>query len=266
MAASTGAGQVSLAVDGPIAKVTLDNPARLNAMSSAMWGSLLDKIEQAVADDDVRAIAVVGAGDRAFCSGADISEFGSNRSNPEAGAAYDRVVDAALDALRHASKPTIALIRGICFGGGLEIALCCDLRVASTGSRFRIPAAKLGLGYAYNHVALVVDRLGADAAAEILFTAGILDAEAALRLGIVRQLFPEERFAADAAAFLERLAENAPLVLRAMKLALIERAKPIGERDLTVVGAAISACLSSDDYKEGQAAFREKREPRFTGR
>jgi enoyl-CoA hydratase len=262
----TAAGQVSLAVEGAIATITLDQPARLNAMSSAMWHGLRDTVEQAVADDDVRVIIVEGAGDRAFCSGADISEFGSNRSDPEAGIAYDRVVDSGLDALRNAGKPTVAAIRGICFGGGLEIALCCDLRVASAGSRFRVPAARLGLGYAFNHVSLLVDRLGADAAAEILFTAGIFDAEAALRLGIVRQLFPEERFSAAAATFVDGLAANAPLVLRAVKLALVERAKPASDRDTTIVDAAVAACLSSADYKEGQAAFREKREPRFTGR
>jgi enoyl-CoA hydratase/carnithine racemase len=265
MAVSNETGQVSLAVRGAVATVTLDHPARLNAMSSAMWRGLRERVEQAVADDRVGIIVVVGAGDRAFCSGADISEFGTNRSDPAAGAAYDRVVDAGLEALRTAGKPTIATIRGICFGGGLEIALCCDLRIASAGSRFRIPAARLGLGYAYNHVALVADRLGADAAAEILFTAGILDADAALRLGIVRKLIADERFSEDAAAFIDGLAANAPLVLRAVKLALLEHAKPSDRRDLATVEAAVSDCLASADYREGQAAFREKREPRFTG-
>lgn len=263
---SASPGRVSLAVDGPLATITLDHPARLNAMSIAMWRELRERVEEAVANDDVRATVVIGAGERAFCSGADISEFGRNRSDPTAGAEYDGVVDAGLGALRTAAKPTIAAIRGICFGGGLEIALCCDLRVASANSRFRIPAARLGLGYAFDHVALLADRLGADAAAEILFTAATLDAETAQRVGILTRIFPDERFHAEASRFADIVAGNAPLVLRAVKLALLEHARPAGQRDLRATEAAVSACLASEDYREGQAAFREKREPRFTGR
>lgn len=259
-------GRVTLAVDGPLATITLDQPARLNAMSIAMWRELRARVEDAVTDDAVRAILVTGAGERAFSSGADISEFGRNRADPAAGVEYDGVVDAGLEALKNAAKPTVAAIRGICFGGGLEIALCCDLRIASAGSRFRIPAARLGLGYAYNHVALLADRLGPDAAAEILFTAATLDGEAAHRLGILARIFPDASFAEEARGFADTVAGNAPLVLRAVKLALLQHARPVGERNIGAVGEAVSACLASADYREGQAAFREKREPRFTGR
>lgn len=266
MDASVQAGRVTLAVDGALATITLDQPARHNAMSLAMWRELAARVEEAVADDAVRAILVTGAGEKAFCSGADISEFGENRSTPEAGAAYDHVVDIGLEALRRAAKPTIAAIRGICFGGGLEVALCCDLRIAASGSRFRIPAARLGLGYAYENVALVVDRLGNDAAAEILFTAAILDAQDARRVGIISRILPDERFADEVAAFAGAIAGNAPLVLQAVKRALLEHAKPAQERDVASVQAAVAACQASADYREGRAAFREKREPRFTGR
>ncbi|NNM73477.1 enoyl-CoA hydratase [Enterovirga aerilata] len=266
MGADFSIGTIGLAVEGALATITLDQPARHNAMSLAMWRELPERVEAAVADERVRAILVTGAGERAFCAGADISEFGENRSGPDAAAAYDRAVHAAIDALRTAAKPTIAAIRGICFGGGLEIALCCDLRIASAGARFRLPAARLGLGYAYEGVALLADRLGAGAAAEILFTAAILDAEEARRAGIVGRVFAEESFASDAAAYAASVTRNAPLVLKALKLGLLEHAKPAGERDFALLQAAVSACSASEDYREGQAAFRERREPRFTGR
>lgn len=266
MTASAAPGRVTLSVEDTLATVTLDQPARHNAMSLAMWRELQECVGEAVAADDVRAIVVKGAGERAFCSGADISEFGQNRSTPEAGQAYDHVVETALEALRTAAKPTIAAIRGICFGGGLEIALCCDLRVASSDARFRIPAARLGLGYAYDNVALLADRLGIDAAAEILFTAAVLDCADARRLGILQRVLPDESFSVEAAAFAANVAGNAPLVLRAVKRALLEHAKPSGARNLAAVQAAVSRCLASTDYREGQSAFRDRREPRFTGR
>jgi enoyl-CoA hydratase/carnithine racemase len=266
MTDASAPGRVSLSIEGPLATITLDQPPRLNAMSIAMWRELRERVDEAVANDAVRAILVTGAGERAFSSGADISEFGQNRADPKAGAEYDHVVDTGLGALRRAEKPTIAAIRGICFGGGLEIALCCDLRIASAGSRFRIPAARLGLGYAYDHVALLVDRLGTDAAAEILFTAAPFDADTAHRLGVLTRIFPDDAFGREARGFADAVAGNAPLVLRAVKLALLEHARPPGERDVSRVGDAVAACLASEDYREGQAAFREKREPRFTGR
>ena len=266
MANPSNAGTVGLSVAGALATITLDQPARHNAMSLAMWRRIPEVVEAAVADERVRAILVTGAGERAFCAGADISEFGRNRDGPEEAAAYDHVVDAALANLRRAAKPTIAAIRGICFGGGLEIALCCDLRVASAGARFRLPAARLGLGYAYEGVALLAERLGESAAAEILFTAGILDAEDARRVGIAGRIFADESFAAEAGAYAASVTGNAPLVLRSLKLSLLEHAKAPGERDLARLREALSACSASADYREGQAAFREKREPLFTGR
>jgi enoyl-CoA hydratase/carnithine racemase len=147
----------------------------------------------------------------------------------------------------------------------LEIALCCDLRVASSGSRFRVPAGRLGLGYGYDDVALLVDRLGADTTAEILFTASIIDSEKAEARGIVHSVFADEVFTEQAETYLGSIAANAPLVLKAVKRALLELEKPKHERDLVAVEKAAAACMGSRDYLEGQAAFREKREPRFTG-
>lgn len=259
-------GTISLAIEGPLARITLAQPARHNAMSLDMWRLLPERIEAAMRDPEVRAILVTGAGERSFCSGADISEFGTNRSDPEAAAAYDHAVDAAIEALRGAGKPTIAAIRGICFGGGLEIALCCDLRIGAASSRFRLPAARLGLGYAYENVALLFERLGAAATAEIIFTAAILGAEEARSAGIVQRVFPDETFARDAEAYVASITANAPLVLKAAKRSLLELARPFGERDIAAAAEAVAACIASQDYREGQAAFRERREPRFTGR
>ena len=259
------AASVTLAIEGALARVTLNQPARHNAMTLEMWRQLPDRIEAAVADPAVRAIVVTGAGERAFCSGADISQFGRNRADPQAAAVYDEAVSHAIERLRGARKPTIALIRGICFGGGLEIALCCDLRLASSEARCRVPAARLGLGYACHNVALLVERLGAGVTAEILFTAEVYCAERARSARIVHQVFPEADSAAQAEAYLDRISANAPLVLRAVKRALVELEKPHHERDVAGADAEAIACTVSRDYREGQAAFREKREPRFTG-
>jgi enoyl-CoA hydratase/carnithine racemase len=258
-------GTIGLAIEGSLARITLDQPARHNAMSLGMWRLLPERIEAALTDSRVRAILVTGAGERAFCSGADISEFGSNRADPGSATSYDEAVHAAIEALRNAEKPTIAQIRGICFGGGLEIALCCDLRVGSSSARFRLPAARLGLGYAYANVALFVEKLGAAATAEIIFTAATLDGEAALSAGIVQRVFPEETFTRDSDAYVASIAANAPLVLKAVKRSLLELAKPAGQRDVASAALAVAACITSQDYLEGQAAFRERREPRFTG-
>lgn len=266
MSSSTVAGTVGLVVEGALARIILDQPARHNAMSLAMWRQVPQRVADAVADASVRAIQVEGAGESAFSSGADISEFARNRDGPEAGAAYDDAVHAALDALREAEKPTLAAIRGICFGGGVEIALCCDLRIAAVGARFRVPAARLGIGYSYEGVALLADRVGEAAAAEILFTAAIIEARDAERLGLVQRVFPRETFVTETRALASSITANAPLVLRSLKRALVEHAKPAGQRNLAEVRDAVAACLASDDYREGRAAFQEKREPRFGGR
>jgi len=258
-------GTVRLETAGSVARIILNNPARHNAMSLAMWRLLPEVVSAAVSDRRVRVIAVSGAGEKAFCAGADISEFGTNRADPDAAAAYNEAVKVGLTALKNAEKPTVAQIRGICFGGGLEIALCCDLRVASSGARFRIPAARLGLGYGYDDVSLLVERLGVDATAEILFTAAIIAANQALARGIVHTVFADEGFTEEAEKYLGTIAANAPLVLKAVKRALIELEKPKHEREVAAVETAAAACIESRDYLEGQTAFRERREPRFTG-
>lgn len=250
---------------GGLARIVISQPEKMNAMAFHMWSALPARIAEAAADPAIRAIVLEGAGEKAFCSGADISQFGEKRSDPDAVAAYDKAVADGMRALAEAAKPTVAVIRGICFGGGFGLALACDIRLARADARFRVPAARLGLGYGYEGVKLIARKLGPDATADILFSARILDAAEALRLGVVGQVWDSESFAADSAAYLDLMAANAPLTLAAAKRALIELARPEGEREPQAVAGLVSACFASADYREGQAAFKEKRQPHFTG-
>jgi enoyl-CoA hydratase/carnithine racemase len=257
---------IDYAASGGVARLTLNQPAKLNAISFDMWTSLPALVARAAQDDAVRAVVVEGQGARAFCSGADISQFGETRSGPDAADAYERAVTGALQALASCPKPTLARIRGICFGGGLALALSCDLRLATETARFCLPAAKLGLGYAYANVDFMTRRIGLAAAADILYTARPFDGREAQRLGIATNIWSDADFDAESEAILARIAANAPLTLTAMALSLRELQKPESARDASAANAAVAACFASEDYKEGRAAFAEKRAPVFRGR
>lgn len=243
--------------------LTVASPSKLNAMSLDMWASLPDLVQRAERDPSVRVIVLRGEGDKAFCAGADISQFGDKRSEADAIAEYDATVERGNTALREAEKPTVAVIKGICFGGGFGLAVACDLRIASSDSRFRIPAARLGLGYGLSNIEMLVRRLGFGTTADLLLGARILDAGEACRLGIVNAVWNETDFEEEAARYVERIAHNAPLTLKAIKKALSELEKPAPDR--ASVDALVAACYASRDYQEGRTAFREKREPLFTG-
>lgn len=258
-------GRIGYEVSGGLARLVIDQPGKLNAMSFDMWTALPGRVREAEADPAVRAIVLEGQGPRAFCAGADISQFNDKRSDEAAVAAYETAVSAGLAALSSGTKPTVALIRGICFGGGLALALSCDLRLASGDARFRVPAARLGLGYAYANVEMMVSRLGPGATADILLTARILDAAEGLRLGVATRVWPVEAFEAGSSAALAEIAANAPLTLMAVKAALREMARPIGSRDVERVDRAVADCFASADYAEGRRAFAEKRAPVFRG-
>jgi enoyl-CoA hydratase/carnithine racemase len=250
------------AADGA-AHIGIDNRARRNAMTLGMWRSVGDLVARAAADDAVRVIVLRGAGGEAFCAGADISEFAEVRTGDNV-LRYGEAVAAAEQALAHVEKPTLAVIEGICFGGGMALAMSCDLRLAADNARFRIPAARLGLGYSYAAVAALAGKLGRDAVADILFTARILAAAEAGRLGIAR-VVPAADLNAEAAETIAAIAENAPLTMRAVKRALVELGKPESHRDAARAEAAVAACFDSADYREGRTAFLEKRKPRFQG-
>ncbi|MDB5595177.1 MAG: enoyl-CoA hydratase [Hyphomicrobiales bacterium] len=258
--------RITYALENGLARLTIDQPARLNAMSFDMWSSLPGLVARAEADPAVRAIVVAGGGDRAFCSGADISQFGEKRSGEGAVAAYDTAVSAGLAALAGGAKPSVALVRGICFGGGMALALSCDLRLVAEGARFRIPAARLGLGYAFSNIEMMVRRLGPGPAADILLSARAFAADEALRLGVATKVWTQEEFAAGSADYLAGLAANAPLTLAAITLALRQLARPERLRDEALVDRAVAACFASYDYAEGRRAFAEKRAPVFKGR
>ena len=256
--------QISLSLQDGIATLVIDNALRHNAMTMGMWLQLADTVRQLNGRDDVRVLLLHGAGDKAFVSGADISEFETQRSSPAGVAAYDAAVDGAQSALAACDRPVIAAIQGICYGGGMGLALACDLRLASRTARFRMPAARLGLGYAYKGVKRMVDLLGPTRAGELIYTARVLDADEAQRYGLVGSLHDD--VLADAQALAREIAANAPLTVQAAKRAI----RAVLDRDpdgagRRAVDAAVQACFASQDYAEGRAAFAQKRAPVFRG-
>lgn len=253
-------------LDGHVATITLCNEGRYNAMSLSMWLKLARTLEQLDADATVRAVVLRGEGDKAFVSGADISEFGTQRSTSAGVAAYDEAVANAQAALSSLHCPVIAAISGICYGGGLGLVLACDLRYGAPSAKFRMPAARLGLGYAFKGVQRMVAVLGAAQASELFYTARVYGAEEAARMGLLGSV--QEQVFAYAAQTAGEIAANAPLTIHAAKLAMDALLSGNGNDETASarVAAAVQDCFRSDDYAEGRAAFAEKRPPRFTGR
>jgi len=257
-------GTLTTRIDGAVAHVLIDNLPKRNAMTLAMWQALPRVLEDICAVPEVRVIILEGAGHEAFVSGADISEFETVRSDAASSQSYEDATFAAMEALRLAPLPTIAAIRGYCMGGGLGLALSCDLRLARADAVFAIPAAKLGVGYAFAGVKTLVDVVGAARAREILYTARRYDAEDAARCGLVTRVIAGEDFEAEVAATAQTLSRNAPLTIAAAKRA-IEEATNAGAADTAAVSTMVKACFASADYAEGRKAFLEKRAPEFKG-
>ncbi|HZU90532.1 MAG TPA: enoyl-CoA hydratase [Stellaceae bacterium] len=252
--------------DGAIGHLIFNNPARRNAVSLEMWQAVERILDDFEADDGIRVIVVSGAGGKAFVSGADISEFAEKRASAEAAAAYSKVSETARARLEATPKPTIAMIRGYCIGGGVGTALACDLRVAAEGARFGIPAARLGLGYGYDGIRRLIDLVGPACAREIFYTARQFSAAEALRMGLVNQVVPEDRLESYVAEYCGMIAGNAPLTLRAVKIIVREALKDAGERDMELCRRVVDDCFASRDYAEGRTAFMQKRKPVFQGR
>jgi enoyl-CoA hydratase/carnithine racemase len=250
----------------PLAWVVVNRPQAHNALSAHVWAQLADTVERLSADVDVRVIIVRGAGDRAFIAGADISEFQELRANAEMTARYDALSARTWRALRQAPQPVIGMINGLCYGGGVSIALACDLRMAADHARFAVPATRLGLSYPMEAVESLVAAVGPTHAAHILLSAQPLEATEALRIGLVNRVAPQAQLEDETQRYALAIAEGAPLTLAAHKRAIRESLRANAERDWEGLREAMRRCFDSADYQEGIAAFLEKRKPRFRGR
>jgi enoyl-CoA hydratase len=251
--------------DGRVGYIVFNNPERHNAMSLDMWAASSRILEQYAGDENVRVVVLQGAGGKAFVSGADISKFESERATLEATKHYNVTVEKAYSAIEDFPKPTIAMIEGYCIGGGLGLAVCCDLRICSENSRFAVPAAKLGLGYSFAGLRRLINLVGPAFAREIFYTARQFNAEEARIMGLVNRVVQAglERYVAD---YAETIAANAPLTVSAAKSIIKEALKDESKRDLERCAALVEQCFASSDFIEGRRAFMEKRKPAFTGR
>lgn len=253
-------------VEDGIGWMTFNNPARRNAISLAMWEAMGEILESFQQDDNVRVVVMLGAGDKAFVSGADISEFDEKRSSAEQKESYGKVAANANRWLAAIDKPLLAMIQGFCIGGGLATALGADIRFATPDSTFGIPAARLGLGYEYGGLERLCDLVGPSRAKDIMFSARFMDAEEALQMGLINRICEADRLEQAVREYAALVAANAPLTVKAAKAAINESVKDPGRRDLDRVSKMINACFDSEDYREGRRAFAEKRKPEFKGR
>ena len=251
--------------EGGVGILTFNNPERHNAVSLEMWEATKRILDGFAADDDIRVVVLTGAGGKAFVSGADISKFASERATLEASRAYNVKSDAAYASVADFPKPTIAMIKGYCIGGGLGLAMCCDMRICSDNSRFAVPAAKLGLGYGYSGLKRLVDIVGASFAKEIFYTARQFDAQEAYAMGLVNRVVPAGELEAYVKSITDMISANAPLTIKAVKFTVGEMLKDESKRNLARSVELVEQCFASRDYTEGRTAFMEKRKPVFTG-
>jgi enoyl-CoA hydratase/carnithine racemase len=258
--------ELKTSIEGGVATVVFSNPPRMNAMTFDMWQAVPKVFSELDANPGVRVIVCKGDGDKAFISGADISQFEKLRGTVEAQFEYNKAVEQAYQAPIRTTKPVLASIRGICIGGGLGFAAACDLRICAEDAVFRMPAARLGLGYSPAGVRRFINVLGAANTMEIFFTAKKFDAGEALRMGFVSKVVPVAELEKATAGICGLIAENAPLTVAAAKFAAQQALRDPAERDLARAIQMVEACFASEDHKEGRKAFMEKRTPRFVGK
>jgi enoyl-CoA hydratase/carnithine racemase len=253
------------AADG-VGVITFNNPDKRNAMSLEMWEGFGRALTELRDDEGVRVVVLRGAGGKAFVSGADISQFERTRHNAAASEDYARRSAAERALLADYPKPVIACIEGFCLGGGMQIAMLADIRIASDDSAFGIPAAKLGIAYGYDGLRHLVSLVGPSWARLLMYTGMRIEAAEALRIGLVERVIPRAELWGETMAIATTIAENAPLAINAAKTTIAEVLKDESKRNMDAVKAIGTACMDSEDFREGRQAFMEKRRPRFRGR
>lgn len=252
-------------VEGAVGRVVFSNPARRNAVTVSMWEAIPDALARLAGDGDVRVVVLCGAG-TAFISGADVSEFDSRRAGADSLSHYDGIARTAQQALYDFGKPTVAMVRGACYGAGVSLAVCCDVRIASDTARFAIPAGKLGLGYRAAGVKKLMDLIGPARTLDLFYSGEPIDPARALAIGLVEHVVADAALDDVVAAYCARVAAAAPLTLKAVKVAAREIARAGDDYDQDLCERLAMDCFASEDYAEGRRAFREKRKPVFKGR
>ena len=252
-------------IENGVGYITFNNPEKHNAVSIEMWDALERILDDFRSDNTVRVIVLNGAGGKSFVSGADISKFDKERSSKEAVLSYNKRTQKVYENLETFPKPTIAMINGYCIGGGLNLAVCCDIRICSEKSKFAMPAAKLSLGYPFSSIKRLFDVMGPGMAKHFMFTADKISAKEALTCGLIQKLISEDDIETFVKDYALTISKNAPLTIKAMKQIGVEILKNPDERDHSICEQLASACFDSEDYKEGRRAFMEKRQANFKG-
>lgn len=260
------AGRLTVEKRGAVGWIVFDQPEKKNAINDAMWRGIPEAMARFDADAEVRCVAFRGAGKEAFAAGADISEFEKVRADRAAVGQYDGLLDKVLHSIQDSRKPSVAMIYGFCMGGGLEVALACDLRYCGTSAQFAIPAAKLGLAYNIEGHKRLLETVGHARAREIMFLGRRYDAAEGLAMGLVHRVLPDAELEGFVDGVIATLLANAPLAIANSKTILEEYAKAEGTADPARMREAIARCATSEDYEEGRRAFMEKRKPQFRGR
>jgi enoyl-CoA hydratase/carnithine racemase len=259
-------GKILQSVTDGVGVITFNNPEKRNAMSLDMWEGLGQALSELRDDPEVRVVVLVGAGDKAFVSGADISQFEKTRHNAAASEEYARRSEAQRALLANYPKPTIACIRGFCLGGGMQVAMLSDIRIAAEDSRYGIPAAKLGIAYGYDGLKHLISLVGPSWARLIMYTGMRIESAEALRIGLVDRVVPDSELWNATMEIARTISGNAPLAIQAAKITIAQVLRDPDKRDMDAIKAIGTACMDSEDFKEGRRAFMEKRKPQFQGK